>query len=46
MEEKRGGDRETARDGSIHYITTFFSIGEGIGKLLKLLLTCNKIMSM
>jgi hypothetical protein len=36
MEKKREGDRKAARDGFIPYIATFF-IGEGIGKLLKLL---------
>jgi hypothetical protein len=36
MEKKRGGDMEAARDDFIPY-NYFFGIGEGVGKLLKLL---------
>jgi hypothetical protein len=37
MEKKRGGYRGSAGEGFIPYMTIFFAIGEGIGKLLKLL---------
>jgi hypothetical protein len=35
--KKRGGYRGSAGEGFIPYMTIFFAIGEGIGKLLKLL---------
>jgi hypothetical protein len=37
MEEKREGYRESAGEGLIPCMTSFFATGKGIGKLLKLL---------